>query len=166
MKAMGVETYEYDYQFDKQQEGQENYACSRYALFEKYKTGSQDGNPLAPLLGNLLGYDHGALDINIGSFTYYLCYNDHIIVYVFTPTEHEKSACDIYWLVRADAEEGKDYDLDRLTWLWNATTLADERIIVDNQKGVNSKKYQSGPLAIKEKLIERYITWYLGQLAK
>ena len=166
MEALGVGTHEYDYQFDKQQEGQENYACSRYALFEKYKTGSQDGKPLAPLLGNLLGYDHGALDINIGSFTYYLCYNDHIIVYVFTPTEHEKSACDIYWLVRNDAEEGKDYDLDKLTWLWNATTLADERIIVDNQKGVNSKKYQSGPLAIKEKLIERYIVWYLHQLAK
>ena len=166
MEACGISIHECDYQFDKQEAGQENYACSRYALFEKYKTGSEDGEPLAPLLGGLKGYDHGALDMNIGSFTFYLCYSDHVVVYVFTPTAHETSAADIYWLVRADAEEGKDYDVDKLTWLWHVTTLADERIIVDNQKGVNSRKYQPGPLAIKEDLIERYIVWYLTQLAK
>jgi len=93
-----------------------------------------------------------------------LAYNDHVVVYVFTPTSHETSQCDQYWLVRADAEEGKDYDLDRLVWLWDVTTRADERIIVDNQKGVNSKKYVPGPLSNMEYLIDDLIYWYLDTL--
>lgn len=164
MEACGIRHFEVDRQFDLQEEGQEQYAYSRYALFEAYKTGSQDGEPLAPLLGQISGYDHGASDISIGPLSYFLAYNDHVVAYVFTPTAHETSACDIYWLVRADAKEGKDYTVDRLTWLWDVTTLADERIIVDTQKGINSRKYEPGPLAIMEELIDRCIAWYLKAL--
>ncbi|MBT5074257.1 MAG: Rieske 2Fe-2S domain-containing protein [Kordiimonadaceae bacterium] len=117
MEACGIKNYEVYKQFDAQEEGQEQYSYSRYALFEKYKTGSEDGKPLAPLLGNINGYDHGASDFGVGPLTWMLAYNDHVVVYVFTPTSHETSACDQYWLVRSDAEEGVDYDLERLTWL-------------------------------------------------
>lgn len=161
LEACGLRHFEVDGQFDLQPEGQEQFGYSRYALFESYKTGSQDGEQLAPLLGAIKGFDHGASDINIGPLTYFLAYNDHVVVYVFTPTDHETSAADIYWLVRSDAEEGKDYDVEKLTWLWHVTTLADERIIVDTQKGINSQRYVSGPLSKMEYLIDRYITWYL-----
>lgn len=166
MEACGIAHYEVDQQFELKEEDQEQFAYSRYALFETHKTGSQDGKPLAPLLGQIKGFDHGASDISIGPLTYFLAYNDHVVVYVFTPTAHETSACDIYWLVRADAVEGEDYDLERLTWLWDVTTLADERIIVDTQKGINSRKYTPGPLATMEELIDRSITWYLEALKK
>ena len=164
MEACGVKHMEIDKQFDNKDAGQEQYAYSRYALFEKYKTGSKSGEPVAPLLGNLKGFDHGASDINIGPLTYYLVYNDHVVVYVFTPTGFETSQCDLYWLVRGDAEEGKDYNVEDLTWLWHVTILADERIIIDNQKGINSRKYRAGPLAKMEYLIDKYATWYLGEL--
>lgn len=164
MGACGVKHMEIDAQFENKGEGQEQYAYSRYALFEKYKTGSKSGEPVAPLLGNLKGFDHGASDISIGPLTYYLAYNDHVVVYVFTPTGHETSQCDLYWLVRSDAEEGKDYNVDDLIWLWHVTILADERIIVDNQKGINSRKYAPGPLAKLEYIIDRYIGWYLDAL--
>jgi Rieske 2Fe-2S family protein len=166
MAACGIRHYEVDRQFDAYVEGQEQYAYSRYALFEGFKTGSRDGNPVAPLLGSITGYDHGASDISIGALSYFLAYNDHVVTYVFTPTGHETSACDISWLVRNDAVEGQDYDLERLTWLWDVTTQADERIIVDTQRGINSRKYQPGPLSKMEFLIERYIKWYLAELAE
>lgn len=164
MDACGVKHMEIDQQFTLKEKGQEQYAYSRYALFEKYKTGSESGEPVAPLLGQLKGFDHGASDISIGPLTYYLAYNDHVVVYVFTPTGHETSQCDLYWLVRGDAIEGKDYNVEDLTWLWHVTILADERIITDNQNGINSKMYEPGPLAKMEYIIDRYADWYLDAL--
>jgi phenylpropionate dioxygenase-like ring-hydroxylating dioxygenase large terminal subunit len=164
MEVCGIKHMEIDKQFNKKVKGQEQYAYSRYALFEKYKTGSKSGEPVAPLLGDLKGFDNGASDINIGPLTYYLIYNDHAVVYVFTPTAHETSQCDLYWLVRGDAEEGTDYSIKDLTWLWHTTILADERIIIDNQKGINSRKYKPGPLAKMEYLIDKYVSWYLDEM--
>ncbi|MDG1858562.1 MAG: aromatic ring-hydroxylating dioxygenase subunit alpha [Emcibacteraceae bacterium] len=164
MEACSIIEHDVYHQFSEKEKGQEQYSYGRYALYEKYKTGSEDGEQLAPFLGQIKGFDHGASDFGIGPLTFMLAYNDHVVVYVFTPTSHETSACDQYWLVRSDAVEGKDYDLDRLTWLWNATTLADERIITDNQKGVNSKKYAPGPLADMEYLVDDLIHWYLDAL--
>ena len=39
-----------------------------------------------------------------------------------------------------------------------------KQVIIDNQKGVNSHKYQPGLLAEMEFLIDRYITWYLNKM--
>ena len=86
------------------------------------------------------------------------------MAYVFTPVCHHTSQCDVYWMVDKDAKEGGDYDIERLIWLWDVTTKADERIIVNNQKGVNSRKYSSGPFSEKESTEKRFISWYLDQL--
>ena len=53
-------------------------------------------------------------------------------------------------MVREDAEEGADYSLDELTWLWDVTTKDDERIIRHNQRGVNSLRFVPGPLSQME----------------
>ena len=76
------------------------------------------------------------------------------------------SKCDIYWLVRSDAKEGKDYDVDELTWLWDVTTEADKTIIVNNSKGVHSRYYKPGPFSGMERLERRYIEWILQELAR
>ena len=56
-------------------------------------------------------------DFYFGPLSYVLAYSDHIVVYVFTPVDHLNSNCQIFWLVHEDAEEGKDYDVEKLTWL-------------------------------------------------
>ena len=33
-----------------------------------------------------------------------------------------------------DAEEGKDYDIEEMKWMWDVTTIADKRIIVFSSK--------------------------------
>ncbi len=133
----------------------------RYPLFKGFVTGSRDGKPVAPLLGDIRDYDGGATDIQVGPFTFCLAYCDHIVIYHFKPSSIDASACDITWLVNETAEEGRDYDLDKLTWLWDITTIADKRIIENNQKGVNSKFYRPGPYTGMETFTRSFIDWYL-----
>jgi len=71
---------------------------------------------------------------------------------------------ELVWLVRGDAREGIDYDLDRLTWLWRVTTEADKRITEDNQRGVNSRYYEPGPYAPVEPNAIGWVDWYLGEV--
>ncbi len=146
--------------------GEMGYGYSRTALFNKYKTGSRDGEPVAPLLGKLTDYDGGASDFNFGGFSFLLAYSDHVVAYVFTPTGHRSSKCEIYWLVRGDAVEGTDYDVDELTWLWDITTISDKEIIVNNSKGVHSRYYEPGPFSGMEKEESNYIDWILEELQR
>lgn len=140
------------------------YYYDRYPLFEGYVTGSEDGRPLAPLLGEIADFDGGASNLQIGPVTYFLAYSDHVVVYRFTPRALQETDCEIVWLVRDDAEEGRDYDVDRLVWLWHVTTEADKTIIEHNQQGVNSRYYRPGPYAPMEDFAVNYLDWYLATI--
>jgi len=118
------------------------------------------------LLGDFKDYDGGASDFSFGPFSFLLAYSDHVVGYVFTPIDQNNSNCEIYWLVRGDAEVGKDYDVDELTWLWDITTQADKTIIVNNSKGVRSKYYEPGPFSGMERLERTYIEWILQELQR
>ena len=166
MKSCGLPDLCVDYLDTKARPGEIGYGYSRTALFDGYVTGSEDGKPLAPLLGGLSGYDGGASDFSFGAFSFLLAYSDHVVAYVFTPTDKDNSRCGIYWLVRNDAEAGKDYDVDRLTWLWDVTTQADKSIIVNNSKGVHSRYYEPGPFSGMERAEKIYIDWILQELQR
>ena len=137
---------------------------SRYPLFQGYKTGSKSGEKLAPLLGRLKDFDGGTSDIQIGILNNFLSYADHVIGYRFIPRSLQLTDIEVIWMVREDAEEGKDYNLEDLTWLWHCTSKDDERIIALNQKGVNSNNYVPGPLSNMEWGIKAFHAGYLIQL--
>ncbi len=164
MESCGVKKISIDFLDTGARPGEVSFAYSRTALFEGYLTGSEDGQPVAPLLGKFTDYDGGASDFTIGPFSFMLAYSDHVVVYVFTPTGKDGSNCEIYWLVRGDAEEGKDYDVDKLVWLWDITTAADKKIIVNNSKGVHSRYYQPGPFSGMEGAEKIFIDWILQEL--
>jgi len=166
MAACGLQKIEHDFSDIEAPPGQQGYSYSRTAMFEGYKTGSRDGEPVAPLLGELSDYDGGASDIGIGPMSYFLAYNDHVVGYVFTPVDQTNCQCEVYWLVRGDAVEGKDYDVDELVWLWDVTTYADETIIVNNWKGVQSRYYSPGPFSGMEDSAKRWIDWILHELRR
>ena len=166
MAACGVIDFFFDYIDTAARPGEMGYGYSRTALFDKYQTGSQGGAPVAPLLGEFIDYDGGASDFSFGAFSFLLAYSDHVVAYVFTPIEHERSKCEIYWLVRRDAEQGRDYDVDRLTWLWDVTTQSDKEIIVNNWKGVQSRYYRPGPFSGMERAERVYIEWILQELQR
>ena len=137
----------------------------RYPLFDGFATGSQSGQPLAPLLGKLAGFDGGATDLQIGVLNNFLLYSDHVVGYRFIPTGPHSTDIHTVWLVHEGAEPGQDYDLDALTWLWHRTTLDDERIIRHNQEGVNSRYYRPGPLSEMEWGIQDFHHGYFRDLA-
>lgn len=132
----------------------------RYPLFPGYMTGSKTGAQLAPTLGSLTGLDGGATDLGVGVFNYFLIYADHLVGYRFVPRGVQETDIQIEWYVRGDAEEGKDYNLEDLIWLWHVTTLDDERIIRHNQAGVNSHRFVPGPLSSMEWGISEFYDTY------
>ena len=164
MEACGLTNIECDYGDMKARPGEQGYSYSRTALFDGYKTGSNGGQELAPLLGQLTDYDGGASDFAIGPFSFLLAYSDHVVAYVFTPVDKDHCVCEIYWLVRGDAVEGIDYNRDELMWLWDVTTDADKKIIRNNWKGVKSKYYEPGPFSSMEQHASAYIEWILQEL--
>jgi Rieske 2Fe-2S family protein len=166
MEACGLRRMHVDRLDTKAPPGEMGFGYSRTAMFEGYLTGSRDGKPLAPLLGELKGYDGGASDFSFGGFSFLLAYSDHVVCYVFTPVDARNCRCDIYWLVRGDAVEGSDYDVDELTWLWDVTTQADKTIIVNNWKGVQSRFYSPGPFSEMESAERIWTEWLLQELQK
>ncbi len=137
-----------------------DFAYNRYALYDGFLTGSEDGRPLAPLLGQIGGHDGGASDVYVGFLNPMLLYCDHAVLYRFLPIDADTCAQEIIWMVHADAREGRDYDLGRLTWLWDVTTKADKRIVEDNARGVASRHYVPGPLVPMEAYVARFIDAY------
>jgi Rieske 2Fe-2S family protein len=154
-----------DYTHTKAPPGEISNGYSRTALFEGYKTGSRDGSPVAPLLGELRDYDGGASDFALGPCSFMLAYSDHVVCYVFTPVDIGHCRCDVYWLVRADAKEGQDFYVNELTWLWDITTQSDKDIIVNNWKGVQSRHYRPGPFSNMEYWERGFVDQYLATLA-
>jgi len=166
MAACGIKDFEIDHVDSAARPGEIGFGFARTAMFSKFKTGSKDGQPVAPLLGSITGYDGGQADLSFGPFSFLLAYNDHVVCYVFTPVDHQNSNCEIYWLVRSDAEEGEDYHVDELTWLWDVTTQSDKEIVVNNSKGVHSKYYEPGPFSGMEEMERIYIEWILNELQR
>ncbi|MEM7076262.1 MAG: aromatic ring-hydroxylating dioxygenase subunit alpha [Pseudomonadota bacterium] len=132
----------------------------RYPLYDGFKTGSRSGDALAPLLGTLKGYDCGATDVVMGILNNLLVYSDHVVGYRFVPRDVQDTDIQVVWMVRGDAQEGRDYDPEELSWLWHVTSLDDERIIRHNQAGVNSHFFQPGPLAEMEWGISDFYRFY------
>lgn len=140
------------------------YYHHRSSLFEGFQTASEDGKPVAPLLGNIKAYDGGASDIAIGSLTFLVAYADHAVLYRFTPRSVDTTDAELFWFVHKDAKHA-DVDMPRMKWLWHVTTVADKKIIEDNQQGVNSRFYQPGPYSPMESSTAELIDWYLARIS-
>ncbi len=142
-------------------------AASRYGLYEGYVTGSQDGKPVAPLMGKFKGYDGGTGDFHLGPVTFMLNYPDHCVLYRFIPRGLTETDMEVVWYVNGGAKEGVDYDVDRVTALWHNTTLEDEYIITRNSEGVNSQFFEPGPFHPEfEEVSMMFVDWYLDTLEK
>ena len=139
----------------------------RYALYDGFRTGSRDGGPLAPLMGDFKGYDGGAGDFQLGPLAFMLNYPDHCVLYRFTPRGMNSTDMELVWFVRGDAEEGRDYERDSLTWLWDRTTREDQLLIMRNSEGVHSRFFEPGPYhPEQERLCIEFVAWYLEALER
>lgn len=152
--------------FDLAAVGQEGYQYDRNPLVRGALSGSLGGKAVAPLLGEVSDYDGGASELMIGPLSYFLIYDDHMLCYRFLPVSIDECICEVSWLVNDSAIDGQDYQLAQLTWLWDITTQADKKIIMNNQKGVDSRFYQAGRLSDMEYFQQSFLNWYLLTLSK
>ena len=161
----GIADEHYGYYNDATAFGACSYT-SRYALYEGFKTGSFDGEPVAPLMGNMKGYDGGAGDFQMGPLTFMLNYPDHCVLYRFIPRSLTETDMELVWYVNGNAVEGVDYEAEKVAWLWHYTSLEDEYIILRNSEGVNSRFFEPGPYHPEyEATLMEFVSWYLKALA-
>jgi Rieske 2Fe-2S family protein len=146
--------------------GQEAIDTFRYALYDGVESGSEDGTLLAPLMGRFTQSDGGVTSIHLGGTTFLVCYPDHGMIYRFIPKGPNSCEMELIWLVKGDAVEGRDYDLEKLTWLWKVTTAEDKKIIEHTARGVRSHYFVPGPIAPMEYNELRYIDWYLEEITR
>lgn len=146
-------------------EGQESIAVMRSALFAGHATASQDGLPLAPLMGRFPAFDGCSTYFDVGPLSDFLAYPDHGVIYRFIPRAVDRTEMEVLWLVDGKAAEGQDYSLERLTWLWQVTSIEDKQIIERNQEGVNSDYYEPGRYSLQEQYASRFVEWYLADIA-
>ena len=162
--ALGVAVEELDYWALNARPGEEAAGSARSALADGAVSGSEDGRPLAPLMGHFSDYDGGVTFFDVGLTSDFLAYPDHGLIYRFIPNTVHSTDMEVIWLVREDARADIDYDLERLTWLWKVTSLADKRIIELNQQGVSSRFYEPGPYTPMEEHTRRFVEWILAEL--
>jgi Rieske 2Fe-2S family protein len=148
-------------------DGQEVARVMRSALVENALTGSVDGQPLAPPMGPAGARWNGVcVFAELGFLSAFLAYADHGVIYRFIPRGVLDTEMEVIWLVSGQAVEGRDYDLTRLTWLWDVTSQADKRIIERNQAGVASRAYEPGPFSLMEPGTAAYVERYVSELKK
>jgi phenylpropionate dioxygenase-like ring-hydroxylating dioxygenase large terminal subunit len=163
-RTLGLTLRELDHWGLNARPGQEAADSVRSALAAGAVSGSEDGRPLAPLMGQFPDYDGGVTFFDVGLTSSFLAYPDHGLIYRFIPRGVHSTDMEVIWLVREDARLGVDYDLERLSWLWQVTSAADKRIIELNQQGINSRSYEPGPYSPMEQHTRRFVEWVLAEM--
>jgi Rieske 2Fe-2S family protein len=128
------------------------------------QTQSEDGRPVAPLMGRQPRFDGGVSSFRCEPFIYLGALNDHAVMFQFLPISAERTDVTITWLVDGAASEA-EVDVDRMVWLWDVTTIQDKRLIEQNAAGIRSRSYSPGPYTELEGMPARLVKRYLGELA-
>jgi Rieske 2Fe-2S family protein len=127
------------------------------------QTQSEDGLPVAPLMGDLKAFDGGVSTFRCEPFIFLAALSDHAVMFRFSPQNAEQTDVEITWLVDRAAEESQ-VDIDRMTWLWDVTTKQDKVLIERNTAGIRSRSYVPGPYSKLESLPARFVSRYLAEL--
>jgi Rieske 2Fe-2S family protein len=115
-------------------------------------------------MGKFREYDGGVTSTQSFPFTWLVACNDHAMLPRLTPLTVSETELETCWLVRGDAVEDRDYNVEKVTWMWKKTLEQDARICEENYKGVGSRRYQPGPYSKMEQGAEQFIQWYLDEI--
>jgi len=126
-----------------------------------------DGQPVSTVMGSLPQRDMGSFRIHTLPNYWLHLSSDHGVSSRLTPAGPGHTLARVDWIVDRDAEEGRDYTLDKLLPLWSRTSDQDWQLCERNQQGVLSAVYQPGRLSQrKEAGLDRFIQWYIGCMKK
>jgi phenylpropionate dioxygenase-like ring-hydroxylating dioxygenase large terminal subunit len=144
-----------------------HWRCHRTPLMAGFSTQSMDGKPVAPLMGDFKERDAGTLRITIFPNFWQHANDDYACASRLTPISATETQVRVMWFVDRDAEEGRDYTLDRLLPIWQLTSEQDWDICRWNQQGVSSSRYVPGRYSLsKEQNVAHFVDWYLREVTK
>ena len=112
------------------------------------------------LLGSLTERRLGTLHLHTQPNAWFHFLSDHVLTFAVFPIDRERTLVRTTWLVNADAEEGKDYDVEKLTQVWDATNNQDAHFVAETQRGTASPEYVPGPLSATEFMVDMFHRWY------
>jgi glycine betaine catabolism A len=116
------------------------------------------------LLGSFTEAGLGTLHLHVQPNAWCHFLSDHIMTFSILPLDRQRTLVRTTWLVHADAEEGKDYDLENLTRVWQATNEQDASFVAETQIGVSSPRYEPGPLESTEFMVGHFHRWYVERM--
>ncbi|KAA0578628.1 aromatic ring-hydroxylating dioxygenase subunit alpha [Azospirillum sp. Sh1] len=119
------------------------------------------------LLGSITERKLGALSFwtQPNSWNHFM--SDHIVTFSVFPIGPDRNLLRTRWLVHKDAVEGVDYDLNRLTEVWEATNQQDADLVEISHNGALSPAYEPGPYSpYTEPLVEKFTEWYVGRMSE
>jgi glycine betaine catabolism A len=118
------------------------------------------------LLGRINDPRSGGLSFWTQPNSWHHFMSDHVVTFSAIPLAPEQTLVRTKWLVHKDAVEGRDYEVENLTAVWNATNRQDADLVELSQSGVRSPAYEPGPYSpYTEGLVEKFCDWYLGRLS-
>jgi glycine betaine monooxygenase A len=112
------------------------------------------------LLGTFTEAGLGTLHLHVQPNAWFHFLSDHIVTFSVIPLDRSRTLVRTTWLVSSEAEEGKDYNVDNLTGVWQATNNQDAAFVAETQRGVSSPRYEPGPLGSTEFLVDFFHRWY------
>ena len=140
----------------------ETYRAIRLPLGQGAQTTSTDGKFIGPkTLGRLADRDIGSLRWQSYPNTFNHAFGDSALMVRFLPIGPQETQVTTFFLVPADAEEGRDYDVGHLANVWLKTNDEDRELVETNQRGVNGLGYVPGPYSLDgERGTAEFIDWY------
>ncbi|MEK1888830.1 MAG: SRPBCC family protein [Phyllobacterium sp.] len=90
---------------------------------------------------------------------------DHAVTSMIIPLSPDTTLVRTTWIVHREAVEGVDYDLEKLTSVWVATTEQDAELVARAHSGVLDPAYEPGPYSrFTEQQLDNFATWYVDQM--
>jgi len=141
------------------------YQVGRYPLGDGVLSYTMDGrSAVARNLGRVGDGDVGAMWWGVNPHCFNHVTGDYGFFFQAMPAGPQETLITGKWIVHKDAVEGVDYDLKRLTEVWDATDDQDRLLAENNQRGVSSVAYVPGPYSqVTEELVLRLIDWYCSK---
>mgnify|MGYP006782507435 CR=1 FL=1 len=116
------------------------------------------------LLGTMTRKDLGDMHL-WGHNCWHHFMGDHAVCSIVIPLTPDTTLVRTKWLVNKDAVEGVDYELDKLTNVWIATTEQDAALVTRAQAGVQDPSYEPGPYSpFTERQLDNFATWYVQRM--
>ncbi|MFE0018028.1 aromatic ring-hydroxylating dioxygenase subunit alpha [Mesorhizobium sp. NPDC059054] len=138
------------------------FAMHRKPIGSGRLTLSDDGQPVSCLMGGRSKYDGGENGFRIGRLSFLSAPNDYLTMFQMVPRNANETDVILTWLVDKDADMA--VDADRISWMWDVTTVQDKKITEDNAEGIASRAYRPGPYTPLESQAAFFVETYLSQL--